>query len=401
MENNQLVNRIQSLSATISEDVRHFRHHIHSFPELSFMEKETSAFIISVLEKHGIPYTTGWAGYGIVATIKGGKPGKNIGLRADMDALPIEEKNEVSYKSLNHGIMHACGHDVHSSCLLGAAIILQTLKDEICGSVTLLFQPGEEKLPGGANMMIQEGLLEKHKMDAIIAQHVYPSMEAGKVGFKSGLYMASADEIYLTVKGKGGHAAMPQDNIDTLLMASQILINLQQITSRMAHPAIPTVLSFGKINSVGGATNVIPDEVKIEGTFRTMDETWRAKAHQKITQICEETAKTFGGSCEVRIEVGYPCLINDPVLTEGMRKDAKKYLGDQNVEELPLRMTSEDFSFFSQHIPVTFYRLGTGNKSKGITSPVHTPTFDIDETALEIGSGLMAWVAMKRLEEMV
>lgn len=400
MENNHLLTRIQSLSSEISQEVRQFRHHIHAFPELSFMEKETSAFIISVLEKYGIPYTSGWAGYGIVATIKGGKPGKNIGLRADMDALPIEEKNEVPYKSLNQGIMHACGHDVHSSCLLGAAIILQKLKEDISGNVVLLFQPGEEKLPGGANMMIQEGVLEKHNIEAIMAQHVYPSMEAGKVGFKSGLYMASADEVYLTVKGKGGHAAMPQDNIDTLLMASQILINLQQITSRMAHPAIPTVLSFGKINSIGGATNVIPDEIKIEGTFRTMDETWRTKAHQKITQICEETAKTFGGRCEVRIEVGYPCLINHPTLTEGARKDAEMYLGSQNVEELPLRMTSEDFSFFSQHIPVTFYRLGTGNKSKGITSPVHTPTFDIDESALQIGSGLMAWLTMRRLEEM-
>jgi amidohydrolase len=243
-------------------------------------------------------------------------------------------------------------------------------------------------------------VLEKTGMDAIIAQHVYPSMETGKVGFKSGLYMASADEVYLTVHGKGGHAAMPQDNVDTLLLAARILVNLQDIVARKANPGIPTVLSFGKINSEGGATNVIPDMVRIEGTFRTMDETWRAKAHEWITKISQDTAAAFGGSCDVRIDVGYPCLINDPELTESARNAAKVYLGAENTEELPLRMTSEDFSFFSQHIPVTFYRLGTGNRTKGITSPVHTPTFDIDEAALQTGCGLMAWIAVNRLTEM-
>lgn len=400
MENNITLDRIKQLAGQIQAEVQSIRHHLHAHPELSFQEKETSAFIMSMLDKYGIPYSTGWAGYGIVATIQGGKPGKHIGLRGDMDALPIEEKNEVGYKSKHAGIMHACGHDVHTSCVLGAGIILHSLREHIPGTVTLLFQPGEEKLPGGANMMIKEGVLDKHGMDAIIAQHVYPSMEAGKVGFKSGLYMASADEVYLTVRGKGGHAAMPQDNADTLLMAAHILVNLQDIVARKAHPAIPTVLSFGKINSDGGATNVIPDTVRMEGTFRTMDETWRTKAHGWITKISQDTAAAFGGSCDVRIDVGYPCLMNDPVLTESARKAAKAYLGEENTEELPLRMTSEDFSFFSQHIPVTFYRLGTANKSKGITSPVHTSTFDIDEEALPVGCGLMAWIAVSRLEEM-
>ncbi|MFZ1706082.1 MAG: M20 family metallopeptidase, partial [Saprospiraceae bacterium] len=374
MENKALLQKIQEIASQIFKDIQSFRHHIHAHPELSFQEKETSSFICSILDKHGITYTTGWAGFGIVAEIKGKIPGKTLGLRADMDALPILEKNQVPYVSKNEGVMHACGHDVHSSCLLGAAIILQEMKDYIQGNIILLFQPGEEKLPGGAGMMIKEGVLNKYAIDAVIAQHVYPSMEVGRIGVKSGLYMASADEIFLTVVGKGGHAAMPQDCVDTLLMAGQILVNLQQIVSRKAHPAIPTVLSFGKINSEGGATNVIPDRVQIEGTFRTMDETWRAQAHTLIQKICSDTAATFGGSCEVRIEVGYPCLINDPILTEGLRSDAKQYLGTEMVEELTLRMTSEDFSFFSQYLPTSFYRLGTGNKTKGISSPVHTPT---------------------------
>ena len=397
MENKVLAAEFQDQAIKIHEEIRKIRHHIHAHPELSFQEKETSSYIQVILEKYGIPFTTGWAGHGIVATIEGDEAGPAIGLRADLDALPIQEVSEASYASTNPGVMHACGHDVHSSCLLGAAIILKSFQQQIKGRIHLIFQPGEEKLPGGAHLMIREGLLEKYPMDAIIAQHVYPSMEVGNVGFKSGLYMASADEIYLTVHGKGGHAAMPQDTVDPILIASHILLNLQEIVSRKAHPAIPTVLSFGKIQSVGGATNVIPDAVKIEGTFRTMDETWRSQAHQWIEKIARNTADSFGGDCKVEIKVGYPCLINDTGMTEYLRREAVNYLGEQHVEALPLRMTSEDFSFFSQHAPVTFYRLGTGNKAKGITSPVHTPTFDIDENALVIGSGLMAWLAYQQL----
>lgn len=397
MENRVKPEDIKGLVKSIRPELDDIRHHIHAHPELSFQEAKTSLFVQSILDKYDIPYTTGWAGHGIVATIQGAKPGKSIGVRADLDALPIQEKNEVPYASKNAGIMHACGHDVHSTCLLGAAIVLAKYKEKLEGSVHLIFQPGEEKLPGGANMMIKEGLLEKVKMDAIIAQHVYPSMEVGKVGFKGGLYMASADEIYLTVQGRGGHAAMPQDTIDPILMTSHILLNLQEIVSRKAHPAIPTVLSFGKIQSAGGATNVIPDSVSVEGTFRTMDEEWREKAHLWIEKICRDTADTFGGECTVRIEKGYPCLINDEDMTHRLKKEAEAYLGEDHVEELPLRMTSEDFSFFSQHVPVTFYRLGTSNFDKGINSPVHTATFDIDEDALEVGSGLMAWLVMQSL----
>jgi amidohydrolase len=400
MENSHILTLIQDKAKELHNEILNIREHIHMNPELSFQEKETSSFIASKLESCNIPYTNGWAGYGIVAVIKGEMAGKNLGLRGDMDALPIQESNEVAYKSKNPGIMHACGHDVHTSCLLGAAMILQSIKKYIKGNIILIFQPGEEKLPGGAGMMIKEGVVEKYQMDAIIAQHVYPSMETGNIGVRSGLYMASADEIYITVKGKGGHAAMPQECIDTILMASQVLVNLQQIVSRNAPPAVPSVLSFGKIKSDGGTTNVIPDKVFIEGTFRTMDETWRKKAHSRISEIVEETVSSFGGTCEVRIETGYPCLINDPDLTGKVKTDASRYLGEKHVEELPLRMTSEDFSFFSQHLPATFYRLGTGNKSKGIVSPVHTSNFDVDADALRIGSGLMAWIAYNRINEM-
>ncbi|MGZ4118661.1 MAG: M20 metallopeptidase family protein, partial [Bacteroidia bacterium] len=296
----------------------------------------------------------------------------------------------------NEGVMHACGHDVHSASLLGAAKILNELKDEFEGTIKLIFQPGEEKLPGGASLMIKEGVLENPKPQSIFGQHVFPSMEVGKVGFRKGMYMASTDEIYVTVKGKGGHAAMPADYNNPLLIASNILLELNNAFMKQEQK-IPTVLAFGKI--VGnGATNVIPEEVKIEGTFRTMNEAWRKEAHAKMKSLAEEIAKKMGGVCDFKIENGYPFLVNDEKTTTLAMKAAAEYLGKENVEELPLRMTAEDFAFFSQQAPACFYRLGTGNKSKGITSGVHTSTFDIDERALEIGAGLMAWLALNELK---
>jgi amidohydrolase len=313
-----------------------------------------------------------------------------------MDALPINETNNVEYKSKKNGVMHACGHDVHSASLLGAAKILNELKNDFEGSVKLIFQPGEEKLPGGASLMIKEGVLENPRPQSIFGQHVFPGMEVGKVGFRNGMYMASTDEIYVTVKGKGGHAAMPADYINPLLIASQILLELNK-TFMLKEQKAPTVLAFGKITGKG-ATNVIPDEVKIEGTFRTMDENWRSEAHAKMKKLAEDIVQQMGGSCDFRIERGYPFLVNDEKTTTQARVAAEIYLGKENVEELPLRMTAEDFAFYSQQIPSCFYRLGTGNKKKGITSGVHTSTFDIDEQALEIGAGLMAWLALNELK---
>lgn len=399
--------KIKTLAKSSLSEVIAIRRHLHANPELSFEEYNTSNFIASKLKEYNIPFKQGIVKTGIVALIEGKNPSKKVvALRGDMDALPIIEKNTCDYKSKNEGVMHACGHDVHSASLLGVAKILNELKGEFEGTIKLIFQPGEEKLPGGASLMIKEGVLESPKPTSIFAQHVFPSMEVGKVGFRSGMYMASTDELYLTVKGKGGHAAMTSEYNNPLLIAASILLELDNYFS-VTSPSYsfteggnvkpPTVLAFGKIIG-NGATNVIPDEVKIEGTFRTMDEKWRAASHLKMKQIAEDVAEKMGGKCDFRVEHGYPFLVNDELTTNKAKAAAEDYLGKENVEELPLRMTAEDFSFFSQQIPSCFYRLGTGNKVKGITSGVHTATFDIDEQALEIGVGLMAWLTLNELK---
>lgn len=374
------------------------RRHLHSHPELSFEEKETSEYVKSILDDAGITYTSGWAGYGIVAEIRGKYEGKTMAVRADMDALPIEENSTKPYVSKNKGIMHACGHDVHTTSLLGLAIVLSEMRDSFSGKVRLIFQPGEEKLPGGASIMIEEGVLKDPIPDLIIGLHVHPPLEVGKVGFKSGLYMASADEIYLTVKGKGGHAGLPQDCVDPIVLTSEIILALQTIVSRKATPTIPSVLTFGKINSTGGATNVIPNEVKVQGTFRTMDETFRKKAHQHMIDIVEHICAAHGGSADLDIRVGYPCLINDDQTTQRMMNVARDFLGYDKVVDLPSRMTAEDFSYYSHHVPACFFRLGTGNEEKGITSPVHTNTFDIDEDALKVSVGTFAAMVLTELQ---
>lgn len=393
---NQLKIKIQELSKRYLSEIITNRRHLHANPELSFEEYNTSNFIASRLKDYNIPFTQGIVKTGIVAIIEGKNPSKKaVALRADMDALPINEKNECDYRSKNDGIMHACGHDVHSASMLGVARILGELRTEFEGTVKIIFQPGEEKLPGGASLMIKEGVLESPRPEAMFGQHVFPSMETGKVGFRKGMYMASTDELYLTVKGKGGHAAMQAEYINPLLIASVILTELDTVFMQHDHKA-PTVLAFGKITG-NGATNVIPDEVKLEGTFRTMNEEWRQKAHASMIAIAEKIAKAMGGSVEFRIEKGYPFLVNDEVTTAKAKVAAEEYLGKENVEDLPIRMTAEDFAFFSQQVPSCFYRLGTGNKAKGITSGVHTATFDIDEAALEIGAGLMAWLTVNEL----
>ena len=393
-----LKEEIKQLAKKYHQDVIAIRRHIHQHPELSFQEKETGRYIANQLDQLGIEYEHGMAENGVVALIKGKNPEKNVlALRADIDALPIQELNEVPYKSTKEGIMHACGHDVHSSSLLGTARILNELKEHFEGTVKLIFQPAEEKLPGGASIMIKEGVLENPAPAKIFGQHVHPPLESGKVGFCPGRYMASADELFLTVKGRGGHGALPQNCIDPVVMSAQIIMALQQIVSRYANPAIPSVLTFGKINSTGGATNIIPNEVKIIGTFRTMDETWRAEAHKRMRKIANAIATGMGGACEFEILKGYPVLHNDEELTLNARQYAVEFLGAENVVDLPIRLTAEDFAWYSQQLPACFYRLGTGNKEKGISSPVHTNTFDIDEDSLELSIGLMAWLAIRAL----
>ncbi len=395
----ELIDKIKAITKSSLEELIKIRRHLHMHPELSFEEHKTAEYVASQLKSYGITPQEGIAGTGVTALIKGKNPAsKVVALRADMDALPITEANEVPYKSTNQGVMHACGHDAHTTSLLGAAKILQQLKGEFEGTVKLIFQPGEEKAPGGASLMIKEGVLKNPAPAHVIGQHVMPFIPAGKVGFREGMYMASADELYVTVKGKGGHAAMPESNIDPVLIASHIIVALQQIVSRHANPKIPTVLSFGKVIA-NGATNVIPNEVYLEGTFRTLDEEWRYEAHQKMKKMAESIAEGMGGQCDFHIMNGYPFLKNDPELTARARKQAVDYLGEENVLDLDLWMAAEDFAFYTQEVGCCFYRLGTGNVARGITSSVHTPTFDIDESALEVGAGLMSWLAIRELEQ--
>lgn len=388
--------QIQELSKNIFNEVVANRRHLHSHPELSFHEVETSAYVARKLEDMGLEYHK-MADTGLVALIKGDKPSTNVvGLRADMDALPITEANDVSYRSQNVGVMHACGHDAHTSSLLGTAKILTELKSQFAGTVKLIFQPAEEKLPGGASIMIKEGVLENPKPQAVLGQHVMPLIDAGKVGFRAGKYMASTDEIYVTVKGKGGHGAQPQQNIDPVIITAHILVALQTIVSRFADPKSPSVLSFGKVIA-NGATNVIPNEVYLEGTFRTMDEAWRNDAHKKMKKMAEGIAESMGGSCDFNIMRGYPFLINEEKLTASTRAHAEDYLGKENVLDLDIWMAAEDFAYYSQVADSCFYRLGTRNESRGIISSVHTPTFDVEEDAFKVSTGLMAYLALKQL----
>ena len=388
---------IQQLAATYANEIVLIRRHLHTNPELSFQEHNTAQFIKEKVQEYGLNPIS-MANTGVVVLIAGKNPEKRtVALRGDIDALPILEQNEVPYKSQNEGVMHACGHDVHTASLLGSARILSELRDQFEGTIKLIFQPGEELIPGGASIMIKEGVLQNPAPAAIFGQHVFPHLPAGKVGVRSGMYMASADELYITVKGKGGHGAMPEINIDPVLISAHLIVALQQIVSRAASPKVPTVLSFGKVIAQG-ATNIIPNEVKIEGTFRTMNEVWRAQAHEKMKKMAELLAESMGGTCEFEIRKGYPYLENNPELTQRMQSAAQEYLGAENVVDLDLWMAAEDFAYYTQKVDACFYRLGTRNESRGITSSVHTPTFDIDEDALETGMGLMAWLAIRELD---
>ncbi|MEO7524309.1 MAG: M20 family metallopeptidase [Ferruginibacter sp.] len=391
-----MLEKIKKLAAAYSPEFIEVRHHIHTNPELSYQEFETSRFIQQKLSGWKIPFEVK-ATTGVIGLIEGKNPYKQIiALRADIDALPIHEENNIPYKSCKPGVMHACGHDVHTTCLLGAAKILNELKDEWEGTVKLIFQPGEEKNPGGASLLIKEGVLENPAPQKIFALHVHPGMEVGKFSFRGGMVMASADEIYISVKAKGGHAAAPQFTADPILIASHLIISLQQIVSRNNDPFNPSVLSITSFQG-GNTTNVIPSEVKLMGTFRAMNETWRFKAHELIIKQATELVHAMGAEIDVRIDVGYPFVLNDEALCAAARNEAEKYAGEENVSQTELRMGAEDFAFYSHLIPGCFFRLGVGNKDKNITSGVHTSTFNIDESAIEQGIGMMAWLAVSNL----
>lgn len=388
-----MLSRIKELASKYQSEFVEIRHQLHANPELSYQEFQTSEFVRNKLRSFGIDSTV-MATTGVVAVIEGKNPASRIiALRADMDALPIDEENDVPYKSKNKGIMHACGHDVHTTCLLGAAKILQETKNEWQGTVKLIFQPGEEKNPGGASLMIKDGVLENPTPQKIFALHVHPGLPVGKFSFRGGMVMASADEIYISIKAKGGHAAAPQFTADTILAASQLVVSLQQIVSRNNNPFNPTVLSITSIQG-GNTTNVIPSEVKLMGTLRAMNEEWRFKAHELIKAQAKQIVEAMGATCDVHIDVGYPFVYNNPELSGLAMQKAKELAGETMVEETELRMGAEDFAYYSHEIPGCFFRLGAGNVEKGITSNVHTPTFNIDEAAIEKGMAMMAWLAV-------
>lgn len=394
-----MLDQIKSISEEIFPEIVALRRRIHANPELAFEEHETARLVADTLAPLGLEVKTGVAKTGIVATLVGGKPGPSIMLRADMDALPILEQNTFDFASRNPGKMHACGHDAHTSSLLGAARILSRLKDEVHGTIRFIFQPSEERLPGGAKVMIEEGILSMNGTapppQSIFGQHVFPELPAGKIGVRSGMFMASADELYITVKGTGGHAAAPHMlGSDAVLAAAQIIVALQSIISRNSPPDVPSVLSIGRIVA-DGATNIIPEQVRLEGTFRAMDEGWRFRAHDLIRRTVEHTAQAFGATADVTIDVGYPALYNYPEEAAAVREAACAYVGEENVIDLPQWFASEDFAWYLQELPGCFFILGVGNKEAGIVHGLHTPRFTVDEEALRTSPGFMAYLAWK------
>lgn len=394
--------RVRELNDDVFEDIVRLRRTIHENPELAFEERKTARIVADTLKPLGFIVKEGVARTGVVATLDGGRPGPTVALRADMDALPIQEETHLAFASRNAGKMHACGHDAHTSSLLGTAMILSDIRRELRGTIRLIFQPSEERLPGGARSMIEEGVLgdtNGTRPSAIFGQHVQPDMPTGKIGVRSGMYMASTDEIYVTVSGTGGHAAAPhQLETDPTLAAAHVLVALQSVISRHCPPDVPSVLTIGRLVA-DGATNVIPEKARLEGTFRSMDEDWRFVAHEHIRRVADHTAKALGAEAEVEIVVGYPALYNHPNTTDFVRSAAVEYVGAGNVVDLDRWYASEDFAWYLREVPGTFYRIGTRNEEKGIVHGLHTPRFTIDEEALRTSPGFMAYVVWKYLAQ--
>lgn len=395
-----MINKIKLLAERYYAEIIEARRYLHRHPELSQQEFGTMEYVANKLRSFGIEPRVGVAKTGVSAIIKGNNPDSYcVALRADYDALPIKECTGLAFSSENDGVMHACGHDMHTASLLGAAKILADIKNEIEGSVMLIFQPSEEMYPGGAYMMMEDGLFSEVVPDEIFAFHCLPEMDCGRIGMKKGKYMASTDELYLTVKGRGGHGGTPNLNIDPIVIASNVIVAMQQIVSRNADPMMPTILSFGKMMGEG-RTNIIPDEVKIEGTIRTFSEEWRLEAHKRITSIAQGVAEGMGGSCDVFIDFGYPYLVNDDDTTQNTFDNGVEYFGDSKVEWLEQRMTAEDFAFFAQKIPACYFRVGTHIKDTPITN-LHRPNLMIDEKSIEYAMGFMAYNAVKALEKKI
>lgn len=387
-------------SEKLQTEVIGLRRHFHRNPELSYNEYKTSSFIEEWLKENGIPYRGGIAGTGIIATVSGTAKGKRvIGVRAEMDALPVDERAENDFSSINKGIMHACGHDAHLAMLMGTGKLLNGMRDKFGGTVLLIFQPGEEKSPGGARLMIESGAFSDPKPDMFIAQHVLPELETGKIGYKPGRYMASCDEIYITVKGKGGHAALTALHTDQIYIASNLVVKLKNTMSeRQSARKIPTVLGIGRISGEG-ATNVIPEKVEIAGTFRTFDEKWRSEALNHIRLVADVIAREFGVNAEVRIAEGYPVLVNDEKITKAAVELSAGLVGEENIETYDIRMSSDDFSFYGALAPSLYYRVGIKKKGAEMKK-LHTPDFDIDEEGLKTGVANMTWLICNFLEKL-
>ncbi len=395
--NNTLQTKIINKTTALHEKVIAYRHHLHQHPELSYQEHKTMQYISKQLDAIGIEHQTGVADTGIVAIIRGEQHSADtpcVGLRADIDALPIQEENEVPYKSQNDGVMHACGHDVHTSVLLGAAEILHEMKSDLPDPVKLIFQPGEEKNPGGASLMIKAGCLKNPDVKEMYALHVFPDMSVGNIGTKEGLYMASCDEVYIDIYGKSGHGATPHETVDSILVGAEIVTSLQQIVSRKCDPKIPCVLNFGHFEGLG-ATNLVPSHVHLKGSFRTMNEEWREQALQQISHQASRIAEAHGARAEVDISRGYPYLENDPKLTRNFIEKANNWLGQEKVHDLPIRLTAEDFSYYAQEVPTCFFRIGVRNDEAGIVHGVHNSRFDIDHDALKVGMQMMVMACLE------
>ncbi|MEE2954361.1 MAG: M20 family metallopeptidase [Bacteroidota bacterium] len=385
-------NEIKELAKEYFNEIVQIRRYLHKHPELSFQEENTSKYIQKILKKWGVKFKTNYAKTGIVGVIKGKSYNSNVtALRADFDALPILEENDIDYCSLTHGVMHACGHDAHTASLLGTIKILNRLKDHWKGTVKFIFQPAEERLPGGAKQMIKDGVLKSPNVNQIFGQHVYPDLEKGKVGFKTGEYMASTDEIYINIQGVGGHAALPLKTVNPIVISTELINLLYKYFD--AERNRPSIFSIGYINAQG-STNIIPKELDMMGTFRCIDDNWRFQAHKDMLEIANKIEVKYKIEINFEIRIGYPSLYNNKELTLQSIKLAKDFLGEKKVVELPLRMTAEDFAYYTKEIPGCFYRLGTANHKAGITHNLHTSKFNIDEESLELGMGLMAWLAI-------
>lgn len=401
-----MIDLIKEQIKALHERMIEWRRHLHAHPELSFQEHSTAAFVAEILKAEGIEIRTdvgklnaGAKGTGVIGFVKGEASSSDrcFAMRADLDALPITEISDRNFRSKNEGVMHACGHDAHTAMVLAAGIALHQLREHWAGTVMLVFQPGEEKEPGGATLLLKEKVFEDPRPLGILGQHVTPELEVGKVGFRSGPFMASADEIYIRVIGKGGHAAMPKNNIDPIPIAAQLILELHKTVKDRTPANEPTVFSIGKVIA-NGATNIVPDQVSVEGTLRTFNEEWRMELHRLIDKTAREVINGSGVKLEIEIRKGSPPLVNDRQLTENIRQHAIEFLGKENVIEVDQRMGAEDFAWYSQVMPACFYRLGTGNRSDpNTTTGLHRSEFDIDESALEIGAGLMAWAAVREL----